>query len=127
MEILFMDKVLDSVNHLIQKYGEAIVLQMDKRIDETADKILEYIKANCPRSDSGSNHLADSFIKTKIGDTTYISSKTKGKLVHLIELGYKHTSGKFVRGRPFLIPGYDRFTPKMIEDLKGIIQNGTSK
>lgn len=122
-----MDKVLDSVNHLIQKYGEAIVLQMDKRIDETADKILEYIKANCPRSDSGSNHLADSFIKTKIGDTTYISSKTKGKLVHLIELGYKHTSGKFVRGRPFLIPGYDRFTPKMIEDLKGIIQNGTSK
>jgi hypothetical protein len=26
-----------------------------------------------------------------------------------------------------LIPGYDRFTPKMIEDLKGIIQNGTSK
>lgn len=122
-----MDKVLDSVNHLIQKYGEAIVIQMDKRIDETADKILEYIKANCPRSDSGSNHLADSFIKTKIGDTTYISSKTKGKLVHLIELGFKHTSGKFVRGRPFLIPGYDRFTPKMIEDLKGIIQNGTSK
>jgi hypothetical protein len=122
-----MDKVLDSVNHLIQKYGEAIVIQMDKRIDETADKILEYIKANCARSDSGSNHLADSFIKTKIGDTTYISSKTKGKLVHLIELGFKHTSGKFVRGRPFLIPGYDRFTPKMIEDLKGIIQNGASK
>ena len=122
-----MDKMLDSVNKLIQQYGEDVVREMDTRIDKTADQILEYIKTNCPRSDSGSNHLADSFIKTKIGDTTYISSKTKGKLVHLIELGFKHKSGKFVKGRPFLIPGYDKFTPKMLEDLKEIIQNGAAK
>lgn len=122
-----MDKMLDSVNKLIQQYGEDVVREMDTRIDKTAEQILEYIKTNCPRSDSGSNHLADSFIKTKIGDTTYISSKTKGKLVHLIELGFKHTSGKFVKARPVLIPGYDKFTPKMLEDLKEIIQNGAAK
>lgn len=121
-----MDKMLTSINDLVQRYGEAVVESMDKRIDETADEILEYIRKNCPRSDTGSNHLADSFVKTKIGDVTYISSKTKGKLVHLIELGFKHTSGKFVKGRPFLIPGYEAFTPKMVEDLKRIIQDGTA-
>lgn len=121
-----MDKVLDSINGLVQRYGEAVVKEMDKRIDQTADEILEYIKANAPRSDGGANHLADSFVKTKIGDIVYISSKTKGKLVHLIELGFKHTSGKFIKGRPFLIPGYEKFTPKMLDDLKRIIEYGTS-
>lgn len=121
-----MDKMLTSINSLVQRYGEEVVKSMDKRIDETADEILEYIRNHCPRSDTGSNHLADSFVKTKIGDVTYISSKTKGKLVHLIELGFKHTSGKFVKGRPFLIPGYEAFTPKMVEDLKRIIQDGTA-
>lgn len=121
-----MNKALDSINSLVQRYGEEVVIKIDKRIDQTADEILEYIKANTPRSDSGNNHLADSFVKTKTGDIVYISSKTKGKLVHLIELGFKHTSGKFIKGRPFLIPSYEKFTPQMLEDLKRIIEHGTS-
>jgi|SRR5690554_6064804 hypothetical protein len=120
-----MDNMLTGINTLVQRYGEEITLMIDKRIDQTADEILEYIKANAPRSTGGTNHLADSFVKTKIGDIVYISSKTKGKLVHLIELGFKHTSGKFVKGRPFLIPAYEKFTPQMLEDLKRIIKNGT--
>lgn len=121
-----MDKMLTQVNDLVQRYGEEVCKSIDKRIDETADEILEYIKKNAPRSQNGNNHLADSFIKTRIGDVIYISSKTKGKLVHLIELGFKHTNGRFIKGRPFLIPGYEKFTPQMLEDLKRMIQNGTA-
>ena len=121
-----MDKMAEGINDLVQRYGNEVAESIERRIDGTEDEILAYIKSNAPRSSKGSKHLADSFIKTKIGDTIYISSKTKGKLVHLIELGFKHTNGKFVKGRPFLIPGYETFTPKMIDDLKRIIKNGTT-
>ncbi len=121
-----MDNVADEINNLVQRYGKEVVAQIEKRIDVTADEILDYIKKNAPRSSRGNKHLADSFVKTKIGDITYISSQTKGRLVHLIELGFKHTSGKFVKGRPFLIPSYEIFTPKMLEDLKKIIKDGTA-
>lgn len=120
-----MDKFADNINSLISKYTKEVIESIDKRIDETADLILDYVKKNCPRSDSGSNHLADSFVKTKVGDIVYISSSTKGKLVHLIELGFRHRSGKHIPGRPFLRPSYDIFSPKMLEDIKRIIANGT--
>ena len=98
------------------------------KLDETADKILNYIFSNCPRSGLGSNHLADSFIKTEVGSglkkTIYISSKTKGRLVHLIELGFKHRSGKHVSAQPFMRPAYDTFTPEMLEEIKKIIEGG---
>ena len=120
-----MNKVAIEIGSLVNRYTEEVVESIEKRIDVTADEILDYIKKNAPKSSYGSEHLADSFIKTKVGDTTYISSQTKGRIVHLIELGFKHTSGKFVKGRPFLIPSYEIFTPKMLEDLKRIIKNGT--
>ena len=69
-----------------------------------------------------------SFIKTEVGSglkkTIYISSKTKGRLVHLIELGFKHRSGKHVSAQPFMRPAYDTFTPEMLEDIKKIIERG---
>jgi len=43
-------------------------------------------------------------------------------LVHLIEFGFMHRSGKYVNPRPFLRPAYDTFTPKMLEDIKVIIR-----
>lgn len=121
-----MDKVAESINSMVQKYGDEVVKQVEKRIDETADEILEYIKKNAPRSDSGSKHLADSFVKTKVGNIVYISSETKGKLVHIIELGFRHPGGKHIPGRPFLRPSYDLYSPKMLEDIKRIIANGTT-
>ena len=119
-----MKYVLLKINDLVQRYGEEVSSAILERIDQTADEILDYIKKNAPKSTYGNKHLADSFVKTKIGDTTYISSQTKGRIVHLIELGFKHTSGNFVKGRPFLIPSYELFTPKMLEDLKRIIAHG---
>lgn len=124
-----MAETLDNLGVKISQYVSDYVndVQKDvvKELDETADEILDYIHTNCPRGDEGSNHLADSFIKTEVGSglnkTIYISSKTKGRLVHLIELGFKHRSGKHVSARPFMRPAYDTFTPKMLEDIRTII------
>lgn len=116
------------ISDLIKEFSDDVKDGLEDRLDQTAKEILEYIKKNCPRSDSGSNHLADSFILTTVGSgankTIYISSGTKGRLVHLVELGFKHKSGKHVEARPFMRPAYETFTPQMLEDIKKIIQGG---
>ena len=116
------------ISDLIKEFSDDIKDGLEDRLDQTAKEILEYIKKNCPRSVSGSNHLADSFILTTVGSgankTIYISSGTKGRLVHLVELGFKHKSGKHVEARPFMRPAYETFTPQMLEDIKKIIQRG---
>lgn len=123
-----LDNLGVKITELINQYTNGVKEEALIKLDETADKILNYIFSNCPRSGLGSNHLADSFIKTEVGSglkkTIYISSKTKGRLVHLIELGFKHRSGKHVSAQPFMRPAYDTFTPEMLEEIKKIIEGG---
>ena len=123
-----LDELGVRISDLIKDYADDIKGGLEDRLDETAKQILDYIKSNCPRSDSGTNHLADSFILTTVGSgvnkTIYISSGTKGRLVHLVELGFKHISGKHVEARPFMRPAYETFTPEMLEDIKKIIERG---
>ena len=123
-----MDNLSAKLTDLVENYVDEVQKDVLDRFNLTADEILSYIEKNCPRGDGGSNHLATSFIKTEVGTginkTIYISSKTKGRLVHLIELGFRHRSGKHVAARPFLRPAYDEFTPKMLEDIKSIIKGG---
>ena len=123
-----LDELGVRISDLIKDYTDDVKEGLEDRLDETAKQILDYIKSNCPRSDSGTNHLADSFILTTVGSgvnkTIYISSGTKGRLVHLVELGFKHISGKHVEARPFMRPAYETFTPEMLEDIKKIIERG---
>ena len=116
-----LDELGVIISDLIKDYADDVKEGLEDRLDETAKQILDYIKSNCPRSDSGTNHLADSFILTTVGSgvnkTIYISSGTKGRLVHLVELGFKHISGKHVEARPFMRPAYETFTPEMLEDI----------
>lgn len=125
-----LDDIGVRISDLIKDYSNDIKESLEHRLDDTANQILEYIKKNCPRSSNGQNHLADSFILTVVGSGTnkviYISSGTKGRLVHLVELGFKHTSGKHVEARPFMRHAYETFTPKMLEDIKKIIERGGS-
>lgn len=124
-----MNEIASKISSIINDYTKKSVDLLEKRIDECADEVLSYIKENAPRGDSNS-HLADSFIKTVVGEeknvTIYISSKSKGRIVHLIELGFRHTSGKHIPAHPFLRPAYDIFAPKMLEDLKRIIAYGST-
>ena len=123
-----VDELGVRISDLIKDYTDDVKEGLEDRLDETAKQILDYIKSNCPRSDSGTNHLADSFILTTVGSgvnkTIYISSGTKGRLVHLVELGFKHISGKHVEARPFMRPAYETFTPEMLDEIKKIIEGG---
>ena len=128
MEPLEITALTPEIEKAVKDYSKDVELAIVKRLEETADQILDYIKENAPRSPWTKEHLGDSFIKESYGDgvnkTIVIYSKTKGSIVHLIELGFKHRSGKLVSARPFMRPAYDQFTPKMIEDIKKIISGG---
>ncbi len=123
-----LDNLDINLSKIVDKYASDVKEQVVNRLDETADAILEYIASHCPKTDTGDEHLADSFVKTEFGSgvnkTVYISSKTKGRLVHLVELGFKHRSGVHVAARPFMRPAYDTFTPEMLEDIRKIISGG---
>lgn len=123
-----LDKLGVRISDLIKEYSIDVKEGLEDRLDKTAKEILDYVMKHCPRSSGGSNHLADSFVITEVGTgvnkTIYISSSTKGRLVHLVELGFKHKSGRFVEARPFMRPAYETFTPDMLEDIKTIIRNG---
>ena len=119
-----LDDFLDEVSDLVTKYTKDVLSELESRLDETADKILEYIIANTPRS-GNKGAMADEFIKTEVGEghekTIVIHAKEKGRLIHLIEFGFQHKSGKYVAARPFMRPAFDTFTPKMLEDIRRII------
>lgn len=124
---LSIDKGVIMISEMVADYAEEVQEEIVERLNRTADEILDYIRANAPRGNSKS-HLADSFVKTAVGtgvnQVIYISSKTKSRLVHLIELGFKHRSGKHVAAQPFMRPAYSEFTPEMLEDIKKIINGG---
>lgn len=123
-----VDKLPMKLSEIVNEYSKEVIEGAEKILDDTASETLEYIKTNCVKSDFGNNHLADSFVLTVIGSgaskTVFISSSTKGRLVHLIELGFKHRNGKFVSARPFMRPAFDTFSPKMLEEIKAIIERG---
>lgn len=124
---LSIDKGVIMISEMVADYAEEVQEEIVERLNRTADEILDYIRTNAPRGNSKS-HLADSFVKTAVGtgvnQVIYISSKTKSRLVHLIELGFKHRSGKHVAAQPFMRPAYSEFTPEMLEDIKKIINGG---
>lgn len=120
-----LDNLTEKIMDEVGSYTDEVIKALEAKLDETADKILEYIKSNAPRSGQ-KNGLADDFVKADVGSgvnkTIVIYGKEKGMLVHLIEFGFMHRSGKYVNPRPFLRPAYDAFTPKMLEDIKVIIR-----
>lgn len=128
MESLELTALTPEIERAVKSYSREVELAIIERLDYTADQILDYIKSNAPRTPFNKEHLGDSFIKESYGEgvnkTIVIYSKTKGSVVHLVELGFKHRSGKLVSARPFLRPAYDEFTPKMLEDIKKIISGG---
>ena len=129
MESIELTALTSAIEKAVKTYSKEVELAIVERLEYAADQILDYIKDNAPRTPWTKEHLGDSFIKESHGDgvnkTIVIYSKTKGSIVHLVELGFRHRSGKHVSARPFLRPAYDMFTPEMLEDMKRIINGGT--
>lgn len=129
MESIKLEALPYEIEKAVKSYSKDVELAIIEKLDYTADQILNYIKENAPRTSYSKDHLGDSFIKETYGEgvnkTIVIYSKTKSSIVHLVELGFKHRSGKLVSARPFLRPAYDEFAPKMVEDMKRIIEGGS--
>lgn len=124
-----LDDFTLKISELIEKS-----LDFDKELDEVLDKtasdIISDIKETAPIGNSN-EHLKDSFIAlkegTKVNKSVTIYSKSKGRLVHLIEFGFVHRNGRFVSARPFLRPSYEKEAPKMEEKIKEAIKNAANK
>ena len=105
-------------------------IELDEILDKTASDIINDIKETAPIGNSN-EHLKDSFtaIKegTNVNKSVTIYSKSKGRLVHLIEFGFVHRSGRFVSARPFLRPSYEKEVPKIEEKIKEAIKNAANK
>ncbi|MCI1244378.1 MAG: hypothetical protein LKG11_00235 [Bacilli bacterium] len=127
MKNVQLDEVGEEIGSIVGEYTLKVNLGIDALLDETADKIIDYIKTHAPRS-GGKDPLADSFVKEIYGEGTnrivIIYSRSKGTLIHLLEFGFRHRSGKQVAAKPFMRPAYDTFTPEMLEDMNEIIKGG---
>jgi hypothetical protein len=125
--MITLDELGVAISEMVEEYAEEIIGKLEKRLDETAQEIVKYIQTHAPRS-GGSKPFADSFIAESQGSginkTIVIFSNEKGKLTHLLEFGFTHRSGKYVGPRPFMRPAYDLLTPRMLEDIKTIIEKG---
>jgi len=115
------------IGELVEEYTEDITTAMEKVLDQTAEKVLQYIQNKAPRSGQVDG-FADSFVALPIGSgitkTIAIYSEKKGRLTHLLEFGFTHRGGKFVGPRPFMRPAFDAFSPEMLEAVKAIIERG---
>lgn len=127
ISLVTIDNLTSKINDIIDEYSEGVKKRLEEKLDETARSIIDYIKLNAPRS-GNSNALADSFKMIESGQginkVITIYSKSKGRIIHLLEFGYKHRGGKFISPRPFMRPAYDALTPKMVEEIIRIIENG---
>ncbi len=127
MSLVTLDELGFAISNMVEDYAQEVILALEKKLDETAEEIVKYIKTHAPRS-GGSKAFADSFVAeaqgSGINKSVSIFSSEKGKLTHLLEFGFTHRSGKYVGPRPFMRPAYDLLTPKMLEDIKSIIEKG---
>ena len=122
-----LDELGIEISELVEAYTDEIKQEMEKVLDDTAIKVLNYIQSKAPRSGQAYG-FADSFVAVPEGEginkRIAIYSSNKGRLTHLLEFGFTHRGGKFVGPRPFMRPAYDAFAPDMVETIKSIIERG---
>jgi len=125
--LVSLDELGFKIGELVNEYTDEIKTAMEKVLDQTAEKVLQYIQNKAPRSGQADG-FADSFVALPIGSgitkTIAIYSEKKGRLTHLLEFGFTHRGGKFVGPRPFMRPAFDTFSPEMLEEIKVIIERG---
>ena len=126
--MITLNNLTDEISSIIEEYSKEVMTEIESKLDETADLIIESIKKTAPRSGK-KGAIADDFIKKDIGKghlkTIVIYAENKGSITHLLEFGYMHKNGTYIGPRPFIRPSYDNLTPKMLDEIRGII-NGRS-
>lgn len=124
-----LDELGITISELVEAYTDEIKREMEKVLDDTSVKVLNYIQSKAPRSGQAYG-FAESFVAVPEGEginkRIAIYSSNKGRLTHLLEFGFTHRGGKFVGPRPFMRPAFDAFAPDMVEQIKSIIERGGS-
>lgn len=119
-----LEEMPDKISSIIDDYEKGKMEEIEAVMEKTALKMIEDIKANAPRGKS-KEPMRDSFTYQKQGEggnlIVTIYSKSKGRLLHLIEFGFIHRSGVFVSARPFLRPAYEKYIEEMVNKIKTIL------
>lgn len=124
-KIILIDDLPEKLIEEINKFSDDIKRKIEREVITSSDNIIKDIKSTAPRSDR-SKPFADSFVKSEQGEgvnkSITIHSKTKWRIIHFIEFGFVHRTGKFIAPRPFLRPIVDKELPKLLEGVKAIIR-----
>ncbi len=66
ISLITLDDLGQAIEDEIESYVEGIIPKLEKRLNDTAEDILNYMKRNAPRS-GYKNAFADSFVATSNG------------------------------------------------------------
>ena len=82
-----LDELALEIGELVESYANDVIKEMEKVLDETADKVLAYIQSKAPKSGQAYG-FAESFVAVPEGEginkRIAIYSSTKGSLTHLL-------------------------------------------
>lgn len=122
-----IDQLADEITRAVKEYTEDVSRAVEKKVDSTADKVLEEVKASHPYTDR-TGEYTKGFKKTKQdehGKTKRIIWNRKHyRRVHLLEFGHAKRGGGRVRAYPHLRPAYEKHGAKLPDHIERIIRNG---
>lgn len=119
------------LQEVLNEYANELISKKEIALDKAADFLLEKLEQNSPYDETSSGkHFKDSWLRTdKYQGVRYIGNSKIGSknkeyggdipLSNLIEFGSK--------GKPFIRRTFEENKDKLIEIIKGEIENGNSK
>jgi hypothetical protein len=120
-----IDRLAEAIADAFREYTEDVSNAIDRKVDETADKVLNAVVTDAPKR---SGKYAKGFRKTKQDNPgrtkRVIWNKKDYRRVHVLEFGHAKRGGGRVRAFPHLRPAYDKYGADLPEDIKRIIRNG---
>ena len=120
----------DELKDILDEYSEELYANKEEALDAAADFLVQQLEIESPvGTKTEGKHLKDSWLRTdKYTGVRYIgNSKTGSKneygygipLTNLLEFGSK--------GHPFIRQTFDRNKEKIINIIKGGLENGNSE
>lgn len=120
----------DELKDILDEYSEELYANKEEALDTAADFLIQQLEIASPvGTQTETKHLKDSWLRTdKYTGVRYIgNSKTGSKnkygygipLTNLLEFGSK--------GHPFIRETFDRNKEKIINIIKGGLENGNSE
>lgn len=125
MANISIDQLAAEITKAVREYTEDVTEAIEQKVDEVADQVLKEVKSTAPKR---TGKYRRGFVKTNRDGPgrvrRFVWNRRRYMLVHLLEFGHAKRGGGRVAGRPHLRPAYDKYVPKLIEEIRKIIKNG---